>query len=99
MPLASGASAALYCMRDVTNHVHANAHAYVMYAPGALGTPFNQEQSFHETKGDRVGKSAKTSATRNCLYYSAVTVVVNDQNNNYVSSFLAISFLTQKGDI
>ena len=36
-------------------------------------------ETFHEMKGDRDGKSAKTSATRNCPY-SAVTVVVNDHN-------------------
>ena len=32
-------------------------------------------KSFHEMKGDRDGKSAKRSATRNCLYSA---VVVND---------------------
>ena len=33
------------------------------------------EKSFHEMKGDRDGKSAKTIATRHCLYSG---VVVND---------------------
>ena len=41
--------------------------------PGALGLPQSRKisgtsiKSFHEMKEDRDGKSAKTSATRNCL--------------------------------
>ena len=55
--------------------VCANVYAYVMYAaflvrPGALGSPQLRKfsgTSIHEMKGDRDGKSAKTSAKRNCL--------------------------------
>ena len=45
------------------------------------------EQLFHDMKGCRDGKSAKTSATRDCLYGA---VVVNDHHPYIV-------FLTPKG--